>query len=106
MLILLLSILLFTEADILMYEIKTEDFHENFSNDKEMIDFSNYSTMSKYYYNLNKLVVRKMKDETGGVAIEQFVGLNPKTYLYLVDDDSEHEKGNVCKQKYCSDNKS
>ena len=32
-----------------------------------------------------------MKDETGGVAIEEFVGLNPKTYSFLVDN-SEHKK--------------
>ena len=33
-----------TETDILMYEIKTEDVYEDFSNDKETFDFSNYST--------------------------------------------------------------
>ena len=32
-----------------MYETKTEDAYEDFSNDKEMFDFSNYSTKSKYY---------------------------------------------------------
>ena len=53
-----------------MYEIKTEDLCKYFSNDKPMFDFSNYSTKSKYYDNSNKLVVRKMKDETIGVAIE------------------------------------
>ena len=57
------SELLSTETDSLMYEIKTKDVYENFSNDKEMFDFSNYSTKSKYYYYLNKLVVGKMKDE-------------------------------------------
>ena len=55
-----------------MYEIKTEDVYEDFSNDKETFDFSNYN--SKYYNNSNKLVVGKMKDETAGVAIEEFVG--------------------------------
>ena len=30
------STLLFTNADSLMYEIKTEDFYKDFSNDKEM----------------------------------------------------------------------
>ena len=40
------------------------------SEDKEMLDFSNYSTKSKYYDNSNKLVIGKMKDETGEVAIE------------------------------------
>ena len=33
-----------------------------------------------------------MKDETAGVAIEEFVGLKPKMYSYLVDDNSEHKK--------------
>ena len=64
------SRLLLTDTDSLMYEIKTEDVYKDFSNDKEMFDFSNYSTKSKYYDNSNKLVVGKMKDETAGVAIE------------------------------------
>ena len=40
--------LLFTDTDSLMYEIKTEDCYEDFSSDKEMFDFSNYSAMSRY----------------------------------------------------------
>ena len=32
-----------------------------------------------------------MKDKTAGVAIEEFDGLKPKMYSYLVDDDSEHK---------------
>ena len=55
--------LLFTDNDTLMYEIKTEDVYEDFSNNKEMFNFSNYSSKSKYYNNSNKLVVFKMKDE-------------------------------------------
>ena len=60
------SRLLFTDTDSLMYE--TEDVYEDFSRDKEMFDFSNYSTKSKYYDNSNKLVILKTKDETGGAA--------------------------------------
>ena len=41
------SRLLFRDTDILMYEIKTEDVYEDFNNDKEMFDFSNYSTKTK-----------------------------------------------------------
>ena len=33
-----------------------------------------------------------MKDETAGIAIEEFVGLKPNRYSYLVDDHSEHKK--------------
>ena len=64
------STLLFTDTDSLVYEIKTEDVWEGFSNDKEMFDFSNYSIKSKYYDDSNKLVVGKSKDETVGVAIK------------------------------------
>ena len=31
------------------------------------------------------------EDETAGFAIEEFVGLKPKMYSYLVNDNSEHE---------------
>ena len=62
-----------------MYEIKTEKI------ETEKIDFSNYSTKSKDYDDTNKLVIRKIKDETGGAAIEEFVGLKPKMYSFLVD---------------------
>ena len=58
-----------------MYEIKNEDVYEDFSNDKELFDFSNYSTKSKKFDNLNKLVVGKMEDEAAGVTIKDVVQL-------------------------------
>ena len=33
-----------------------------------------------------------MKHETGGFAIEEFVGLKPKMYPHLVNDNSEHKR--------------
>ena len=33
-----------------------------------------------------------MKGETGGAAIEEFVGLKPKMYSFLVDDNKKHKK--------------
>ena len=57
-----------------------------------MFDFSNYSAKSKYYDGSNKLVVGKIKDETGGVAIKKFVGLKQNMNSFLVDDSSEHKK--------------
>ena len=70
------SELLFTDSRILMYETNIEDFYKDFSSDNEMFDFANYSTKSKQYNNSNKLVICKMKDETGGIAIAEFLGLN------------------------------
>ena len=33
-----------------------------------------------------------MKDETGGVAVEEFVGLKPKMHSFLVDNNSEYKQ--------------
>ena len=85
------SNLLFTNINNLMYEIKTEDFYEHFSSDKEMFNFSNYLTKSKYYDNSKKLVFRKMKDATGGFTVEELFGWISKMYSLLVDN-SEHKK--------------
>ena len=86
------SRLLFIDSDSLIYEIKSEDVSQDFSNNKEVCDFSNYSTKLNYYDSSNKFVIGKMKDEITGVAIEEFVGLKPRMYSYLVDDNSEHKQ--------------
>ena len=39
-----------------------------------------------------KLVIDKMKDKTAGVVIEEFVGLKPKMYSFLVGNNTEHKK--------------
>ena len=75
-----------------MYQIKTDDVYEDFNKDKQIFHFSDYSVKSKYYENLNALVAGKMKYETGGLSIKEFVELKPKMCLFLVDDSSEHKK--------------
>ena len=85
------SILLFIDTDSLMYEIKTEVVYKDGNDNnlvminKCMFDFRNYPAKSKYYDDSNKLVVGKMKNETSGVDIEEFVGLKPKMPSCLVD---------------------
>ena len=71
-----------------MYEIKSKDAYEVFIKDEEMFDFSYNLDKSKYYDDWNILLVGKIKDETRGVAVAEFVGLKPKTYLFLVDSSS------------------
>ena len=66
--------LFFTDIKSLMYDIKTKDVNEDFSKDREINYFSNYSAKSKYYDNSNKLVDGKIKVETAGVAIEEYFG--------------------------------
>ena len=52
-----------------MYEIKIENVYEDFGKDKQIFDFSNCCTGTKYNDDSNKLVDGKMKDKTAGVVI-------------------------------------
>ena len=79
-------------TDSLMYEIETKNVYGNFSKDKEMFHFSNYSSTSKYYICSNASVAGKMKDEICGVATEEFIGSKPKMYLILAGNSSEYVK--------------
>ena len=71
-------------------KLKIYEVYEDFRSNKEMLDFSNYLTKSKYY-NSHKLAIGKMKDKTRGIAIGEFVGLKPKMYSFLVDN-NKHKK--------------
>ena len=81
--------LLFTDTDSLTYEIKSEDVYKEFYKWKDLFDFSNYSKDSKFYDDTNKKVIGKMKDEYGGVIIDQFIGLKSKMYSIKKIDGSE-----------------
>ena len=61
--------LLFTDTNSLVYEIKTEDDYEDFYGDKNLLDFSDYSLNSKFFYPVNKKVIGKLKDEFRGKMI-------------------------------------
>ena len=75
--------LLFTDTDSLTYEIETEDVYKDFWNDKDTFDNSDYPENSLYYYNADKKVIGKFKDEACGVPITKFVGLKSKMYSYI-----------------------
>ena len=72
--------LLFTDTDSLTCEIKSENDYEEFFKWKDLFDFSNYSKDSKFFDDANKKVIGKMKDEFGGVIIDEFVELKRKMY--------------------------
>ena len=70
--------LLFTETDSLAYEIKLENVYEEFYDWKDLFYFSNFSKDLRFYDDTNKRVIGKMKDEYGGVIIDEFIGLKAK----------------------------
>ena len=70
--------LLFTDTDSLIYEIKSEKVYKEFFKWKDLFDFSNYSKDSRFFDETNKKVIGNMKDQFGGVIVDEFVGLKSK----------------------------
>ena len=78
-----------TDTDSLTYEIEAEDVYKDLWNDKDMFDNSDYPKNSPFYYNANKKVIGKFKDEACSVPITEFIGLKSKMYSFVKD----NEKG-------------
>ena len=74
---------------VVVYEIKRVDNYEKIYLDKHLFDFSNYSKDSKFHDNTNVKVIGKMKDETCGKVVDEFVGLKSKMYSLITIDDVE-----------------
>ena len=66
--------MLFTDTDSLVYEIKTDDAYEDFYENKNLFDFSDYPRDSKLFDPVNEKVIGKMKEEFKGEIISEFVG--------------------------------
>ena len=72
--------MLFTYTDSLTYEIKSDVYKEFFKH-KRLFDFSNYTKDSKFFDEINKKVIGKMKDVSEGKIINEFAGLKSKMYF-------------------------
>ena len=53
---------------------------EELSHDKSLFDYSYYPVDTTYYDSTNKKVIGKVKCETKGMPIVEFVGLRQKMY--------------------------
>ena len=87
--------LLFTDTDSLMYEIQTEDFYKDISNDvKNRFDTSDYppNHPSGIPTGCNKKVLGVFKDEAAGRIMKEFVGLRAKLYSYKMFEGEESKK--------------
>ena len=60
--------LLFTDTDSLTYEIEAKDVYQDFWNDKDRFDNSDYPENSPYFDKTNKKVIGKFKDEAAGIC--------------------------------------
>ena len=77
--------LLFTDTDSLCYIITTDDVYEDLYHNRELFDNSDYGKSSKFFFDENKKVIGKFKDEAAGQPIIEFVGLKSKMYSYKTE---------------------
>ena len=92
--------LLFTDTDSLVYNIKAKDIYEDFYLDKDLFDFGDSNPLcSKFFYQVNKKVIGKMKDEFKGKIINEFAGLKSKMYSLISVDNEEVTKAKGVNKK-------
>ena len=99
--------LLFTDTDSFLYEIETEDFYKDISEDvKDRFDTSDYPEghPSGIPTGINKKVLGMFKDETKGKIIKEFVGLRAKLYSYIMEEGEENKKCKGVKKQVVEDN--
>ena len=93
--------LLFTDTDFLCYEIETDDFFKDISDDvHERFDTSNFpeSHPSGIPCGVKKKIVGMFKSETDSRLIAEFVGLRAKLYAYRMDEGEEEKKAKGVKK--------
>ena len=96
--------LCYMDTDSFIMYIKTESFYKDIAGDVEKrFDTSNYECNSTECNKTlptgkNKKAIGLMKVELGGKTMTEFGALRPKTYSYLIDDDSESKKAKGTKK--------
>ncbi|KAK3729471.1 hypothetical protein QZH41_009380, partial [Actinostola sp. cb2023] len=93
------SKLLFTDTDSLCYDVKTDDLYRDYHQDLDYFDTSEYPTdhVHFHYCARNKKVLGKMKDETHGIPIQEFIGLRPKMYSILFTENNKQVEKKTAK---------
>ena len=76
----------------LMYEIETDDFYQDISNDIDKFDTSNFPKDHPLYSVKNKKIPGLMKDEFCGSICDEFVGLRSKLYSYKMFQGKEEKR--------------
>jgi hypothetical protein len=74
--------LLFTDTDLLCYDLRTDNLYKDMKDNQDLFDTSNYPKDHLLYSKQNKKVIGKMKGGTSSIPIEEFVGLRAKLYCY------------------------
>ena len=73
-------------------KMKKNNVYEDFYEDKNLCDFSDYPKGSKVFDPADKKLIGKMEDEFKGKIISEFVGLKSQMYFLVDPDREENEK--------------
>ena len=90
--------LLYTDTDILLLEIETEEVYKDMAQNQTLYDTSDYPQVHPLYSSANKKVLGKFKDECAGRAVAEYVGLRPKMYPILEDGGKNTKKAKGVKK--------
>ena len=91
--------LCYMDTGSFLMHVKTEDFYKDIANDvEEKYATSNYTCERPLPIGKNRKVIGLMKDELGWKAMQEFVGLRPKCYSYLMDDGKVDKKAKGTKK--------
>ena len=92
--------LCYMDMDSFIIHFKTEDFYKDIADDFEKTyDTSNYTVERPLPIGKNnKKKIGLMKDELGGKMMKEFLGLKPKCYATLMDDDKVDKKAKGTKK--------
>ena len=85
--------LIYTDTDSLLLNILTEDVYKDMKEDSWLYDTSNYPKDHPLYDDRNKKVLGKMKDECGGLVIEEVVAVRSKMYSLKKSDKKKYKEG-------------
>ena len=89
--------LLFTDTDSLCYNRQTEDIYRDMQEEADLFDTSEYPPEHFLFSTRNKKVLGKFKDEVHGTPVQEFVGLRPKMYSLLYNENGKTVEKKVAK---------
>ena len=81
--------MLFTDTDVLVYEIETDDVYEDFYENNNLFDFNEHPKISIFFDFVNKKVIVKLKDQVKRTIISEIGGLKSKMHSLLNVNDKE-----------------
>ena len=89
--------LLMTVTDSLLFFVQCDDIYRDMHENLELFDTSDYPENHPLHSVVNKKVLGKMKDETNGVPIREFVGLRSKMYSFVFGEREEKKLKGISK---------